>query len=199
MRLEFIESAVRVVARDGLSKTTTKAIAAEAELNEAYIYKCFGSKDDLLSAAFRQEDENFAKIIHEALPIMRLPGFTWKERAFLLWKQSWEFILKKKADCLFYIRYYYSSECRKHAYDDHLQFFRELIEKFRPNFKPDTNIEMLMHQIFDTMLGFAFRVLVGEMENSEATTRLTFEQIYSFVVPNVRPEILGEEDREETV
>lgn len=33
----FIESAVRVVARDGLDKTTTKAIAADAGLNEAFM------------------------------------------------------------------------------------------------------------------------------------------------------------------
>lgn len=38
MRQVFIDSAVRVVARDGLEKTTTKAIASEAKLNEAYIY-----------------------------------------------------------------------------------------------------------------------------------------------------------------
>ena len=43
----FIDSAVRVVARDGMEKATTKAIAAEAKLNEAYIYKCFPSKDEL--------------------------------------------------------------------------------------------------------------------------------------------------------
>ena len=36
-RQVFIDSAVRVVARDGLEKTTTKAIASEAKLNEAYI------------------------------------------------------------------------------------------------------------------------------------------------------------------
>lgn len=38
MRQVFIDSAVRVVARDGMEKTTTKAIASEAKLNEAYIY-----------------------------------------------------------------------------------------------------------------------------------------------------------------
>lgn len=38
MRQVFIDSAVRVVARDGLEKTTTKAIASEAKLNEAYIF-----------------------------------------------------------------------------------------------------------------------------------------------------------------
>lgn len=46
----FIEGTVRVVARDGLDKTTTKAIATEAGLSEAYIYRCFESKEALLCA-----------------------------------------------------------------------------------------------------------------------------------------------------
>lgn len=51
MRQVFIDSAVRVVARDGLEKTTTKAIASEAKLNEAYIYKCFSGKDEMTCSA----------------------------------------------------------------------------------------------------------------------------------------------------
>lgn len=62
MRQVFIDSAVRVVAQDGLEKTTTKAIASEAKLNEAYIYKCFSSEDDLLSAALHMEDVNFVNL-----------------------------------------------------------------------------------------------------------------------------------------
>ena len=65
MRQVFIDSAVRVVARDGLEKTTTKAIASEAKLNEAYIYKCFSGKDDLLSAALHMEDVNFANLLQK--------------------------------------------------------------------------------------------------------------------------------------
>lgn len=45
----FPESAVRVIARDGLVRATTKA-----GLNDI---KCCNSKDALLSAAFCQEDE----------------------------------------------------------------------------------------------------------------------------------------------
>ena len=63
MRQSFIDSAIRIVARDGMEKTTTKAIAAEAKLNEAYIYKCFSGKDELLSAALHMEDENFANLL----------------------------------------------------------------------------------------------------------------------------------------
>lgn len=82
MRQVFIDSAVRVVARDGLEKTTTKAIASEAKLNEAYIYKCFSGKDDLLSAALHMEDVNFANLLQKTLPVMHMPGLSWKERAY---------------------------------------------------------------------------------------------------------------------
>ncbi len=188
MKQAFMESAVRVAARDGLDKTTTKAIAAEAGLNEAYIYKCFNGKDELLSEAFHMEDGRFAVLLREALPVMRMRGFTWKERAFLLWKRSWDFVLDKAADCIFYIRYYYTADFQTYAYDAHLKHLHALIEKIRPAFKQDANVDMLVRQIFDTMLAFAARVLNGEMENSEATTEWVFEQIYSFVVPSIRPE-----------
>lgn len=97
MRQVFIDSAVRVVARDGMEKTTTKAIASEAKLNEAYIYKCFSGKDDLLSAALHMEDVNFANLLQKTLPIMHMPGLSWKERAYILWKKSWDLILSKPA------------------------------------------------------------------------------------------------------
>ena len=189
----FIDSAVRVVARDGMEKATTKAIAAEAKLNEAYIYKCFPSKDELLSEAFQMEDVNFANLLQKTLPIMHMPGLSWKERAYILWKKSWEFILSKPADCIFYIRYYYSASCRAHAYDVHLACYKPLIERAGKAFRPGTNMDMLIHQIFSTMLFFASRVLNGELENSEATTQWAFEQIYSFVVPHVKAEVLEEE------
>ena len=195
MRQSFIDSAIRIVARDGMEKTTTKAIAAEAKLNEAYIYKCFSGKDELLSAALHMEDENFANLLQKTLPIMHMQGFSWKERAYILWKKSWDFILKEPADCIFYIRYYYSASCRIHAYETHLACFKPLIEKASKSFKPATNMDMLIHQIFSTMLFFASRVLGGELENSEETTAWAFEQIYSFVVPNVKDEVLEEEGR----
>ena len=51
-------------------------------------------------------------------------------------------------------------------------------------------LNMLLHQVFDTMLSFAARVLGGEMPDDDAATQWAFEQIYSFVVPNVREELL---------
>ena len=160
----FIEGTVRVVARDGLDKTTTKAIATEAGLSEAYI------KQNLVG--------------------MHIQNAPWKDRAFQLWSASWRFILGRKDDCLFYLRYYYSANCRTYAYEEHLQCFQELFAAVEQTFKPEANVNMLLHQVFDTMLSFAARVLGGEMPDDDATTQWAFEQIYSFVVPNVREELL---------
>lgn len=190
LKSAFIKSAVRVVARDGLEDTTTKAIAAEAKLNEAYIYRCFNSKDELLSTAFQEEDENFARLIKRTLPVLKMEESDFRERAYLLWKAAWDFILANQDDCLFYLRYYYSANFRSYAYDSHLDRFRSLAEQFRKMLKTDVSAEMLLHQIFDTMLSFAARILSGEIKNDAATEKWVFEQMYSFLMPNIRPEIL---------
>lgn len=198
MRQAFINSAVRVVARDGIEKTTTKAIAAEAKLNEAYIYKCFSGKDELLGEALRMEDENFAELLRETLPVMHIDNLSWKVRAFILWKKCWDFILEERDDCIFYIRYYFSASCLGSTHSNHMKSFYPLIEKIGPSFKDGTNMNMLIHQIFSTMLFFAARVMDGDLENNDETTRWTFEQIYSFIVPNVRPELLCKSIERET-
>lgn len=130
------------------------------------------------------EDELAPKTVHD---IQNAP---WKDRAFQLWSASWRFILGRKDDCLFYLRYYYSANCRTYAYEEHLQCFQELFSAVEQTFKPEANVNMLLHQVFDTMLSFAARVLGGEMPDDDATTQWAFEQIYSFVVPNVREELL---------
>lgn len=143
----FIEGTVRVVARDGLDKTTTKAIATEAGLSEAYIYRCFESKEALLCAAFHMEDVAFAYFLKQNLVGMHIQNAPWKDRAFQLWSASWRFILGRKDDCLFYLRYYYSANCRTYAYEEHLQCFQELFAAVEQTFKPEANVNMLLHQL----------------------------------------------------
>ena len=126
----FIEGTVRVVARDGLDKTTTKAIATEAGLSEAYIYRCFESKEALLCAAFHMEDVAFAYFLKQNLVGIHIQNTPWKDRAFQLWSASWRFILGRRDDCLFYLRYYYSANCRTYAYEEHLQCFQGYLQRW---------------------------------------------------------------------
>lgn len=139
VREALLNSTVRIVAQYGLERTTTKLIAADAQINEAYIYRCYDSKDSLLQATFHMEDVCLAEHVRKSLSVMRIRGLNWKERCFLLWKSCWEFILHKPDDCRFYLQYYYSVSCRRHAYDEHLKYFHSLFDEIRPVFRPDTN------------------------------------------------------------
>ena len=199
MKQAFIESTVRVVARNGLEKTSTKAIANEAGLNEAYIYKCFDSKEQLLAETLMDGDEKLYMYLQGAMTVMRIESLSWKERAFLYWENDWKQTLIRKEETLFYIRYYYSASCRKYAYKPHLARFDPMIDSMKAAFRPGTNVSMLMHQVFDTKLMFALRVFFGELEDSEETTRWIFEQIYSFMAPHFLPEFSEKEDRKTAV
>ena len=199
IRQAFIQSAIHVVARQGLVKATTKAIAAAAGLNEAYIYKCFKGKDELLAAALWKLDEGLVRHLSETFPIMRNTTLSWKERCFILWKSSWEFILEKADECLFYLRYYYSSDFRLYAREKHLEYYRAMTSRIGYIFRPGTDIDLVTHQIFETMLFFAAHVMAGDMGNNDITTERTFAQIYSFVAPHFRAELTAEAGKEPVV
>lgn len=51
-RRQLIKATVRVLQRDGADRVTTRAIAAEADAPLASIHYTFGSKDDVVRAAF---------------------------------------------------------------------------------------------------------------------------------------------------
>lgn len=197
IRQAFIQSAIHVVAQQGLVKATTKAIAAAAGLNEAYIYKCFRGKDELFAAALWKLDEGLSNHLSETFPIMRDESLSWRERCFRLWQSSWAFILQKDDEVLFYLRYYYSSDFRPNARERHLWYYRALRSRIEFVFRPGSDIDMITHQMFETLLSFAAHVMAGDMPNDETTTERTFAQIYSFVAPHFRAELTAEAGKEQ--
>ena len=76
----LLDAVVRVAARDGLDRTTTKLIAAEVPCNEVYIYRNFGSKDGLLQAAFNRTDMRFVQTVLKNLDVMD-PASRWSSAA----------------------------------------------------------------------------------------------------------------------
>ena len=113
----FIRSAIRVIAQKGLVKATTKAIAADAGLNEAYIYKCFKGKDELLAEALHDRDEGLAVFLRREFPNVLAETSPWRDRCFHLWEKTWKFILDKRDDCIFYLRYYSSPDFYAYEHD----------------------------------------------------------------------------------
>ena len=66
----LIEATIKVIAAEGMDKTTTKVIAKEAGLFETYIYQYFSSKENLLAETFDALD---SELLHK-LPEVEAAG-----------------------------------------------------------------------------------------------------------------------------
>lgn len=151
--------------------------------------KCFKGKDELLAEALHYEDERLAVLLRREFPNVLAETSPWRDRCFHLWEKTWKFILDERDNCIFYLRYYSSPDFYAYERDRQQRYYHALTHRIAYLFRPETDLDMLMHQIFETMLAFAAHVMTGDMENNDLTTERTFEQIYSFIAPHFRAEL----------
>ena len=75
-----MDSSIKVEAREGLDKLTTRSIASECDLHDAYIYRYFIDKDDLLKKAFLREDRVLTEKIMSNAGVFEMEGLSFRER-----------------------------------------------------------------------------------------------------------------------
>jgi AcrR family transcriptional regulator len=68
-RTDILAAAIRVLAREGVAETTTRMIAAEAQVNQATLRYYFGSKDDLLLAVLQEMMRRTHEVVMAAAPL----------------------------------------------------------------------------------------------------------------------------------
>ncbi|NNN35269.1 TetR family transcriptional regulator [Streptomyces sp. S3(2020)] len=66
-RRQLTEAAIRAMARDGVAKTTTRSIAAEAGVSLSVFHYCFDSKQELIEAVITTITDHYVTIVKEAL------------------------------------------------------------------------------------------------------------------------------------
>lgn len=88
-RLQFVRSAARVIAHDGLAAATTRRIAAEAEAPLASLHYCFRSKDELLQEVYYYLSRDYA----QALPPVAVAGAGLKAVVRAHARRVWERML----------------------------------------------------------------------------------------------------------
>ena len=178
IRTALMDSTVKIVARDGLDKLTTRSIASECGLHDTYIYRYFLDKEDLLMRTFLREDKALTNHMLEQIRGADLEGTHFREKLELIWIPTWRLLIENPEMCKFYVRYYYST-----YFEDATEEFRhenrEIMDVFKKFFDADFDVEMLYHYNIDTMLHMAMRVAIGEMENNEELEKEVFELIYS--------------------
>ncbi len=185
-RKKLIEGTIRVIARDGLEKVTTKSIGVETSINEAYIYRCFGSKEELLAASFDVLDEElFAKTM-QYIEVMYNQGIEFEMRCRFYFYAVWSFLLGSHDKCLAYIRYFYSPQFTKYSAEAHEKRFLPLVAKFKDAFKEDANVWLILNHILNVMLDFAFKVHIGQMPKEDNYAEHIFRVTYASIAQYFR-------------
>ena len=185
IRLALKEATVRVVARDGLDKTTTKSIALEAGVNEVYIYRLFAGKEDLLHATFKMLDQELADVILHHLPLMEHTEIRIEDRCRSLFYFVWEFLLDGKEKCFCFMRYYYSPYFQKLSYEEHKKIYSPVLEQFKPAFWAGTDAWLMLNFILDFMLCSATKVYQGQISKTNAAADQVYQVIYSAMEPQL--------------
>lgn len=183
----LLDAVVRVAARDGLDRTTTKLIAAEVPCNEVYIYRNFGSKDGLLQAAFNRTDMRFVQTVLKNLDVMDKPGQPLEQRCRALWEPVWRFCLAQPDDTRFYLRYYYSAQFLASAHELHHRNYQQLQARLSRYFVSSHDSWLLMAHIFETILSFVSHVLCGDLQDTPELDEQVFNLIFRTLQPYMLP------------
>lgn len=181
MRETLIARTVKVIANEGLDKTTTKAITTGTGINEAYIYRYFSDKEDLLSKAFdKLDDELFAKTMQH-VEVMYVQGMEYEMRCRFYFAAVWKFLLENRDDCLAFVRYFYSPYFTKYSAETHKRCFAPLVKKFKDAFIDEADVWMILNHILNVMLDFAVKVHNGQMSSDDDYSEHVFRVIYASV------------------
>ena len=192
IREALIENTIHLIAEGGFEKATTRNIAQYGNhdlgvtLNDAHIYRIFGSKEALYGEAFaRLNDELFAFMCRgfDKVDFVNKPI---KGELHRLFVNLWNFVLAKEPRTRAFTRYYYSIYLKEASLRRHREAFDVVAGRMKAIFKEEADVNAIMHNILTSILGFAVRVFNGDILNSESNTEHIFNVLYSSLVPYLK-------------
>ena len=181
LRRGLIEGTIHVVARDGLDKASTKQIGIATSINEAYIYRCFKDKEDMLAKAFDVLDEELNAKLMKHISIMYAHDMDFELRCRVFFSAIWQFLITNKEKCLAYVRYYYSPYFSKNSAAIHKARYEPLVEKCKDAFLEEADVWMILNHILNVMLDFAVKVHNNQMPDEDIYAEHVFRVLYRSV------------------
>lgn len=178
---DLIESTVKVIARDGFDKASTRNIAGECGIADAYIYVHFKNKGDLFSKAFQKEDTALAREGKKYLPILSQPGITNEDRLYFLFSKTWMHLIAHPDSCRFFVQYYYSPYYAKYSAQEHLDRWTPVLEQMKVLFQPETDMRALLRPVLSTMLGQAIKAAADTSTDKDSIARNNYVLVFGML------------------
>jgi AcrR family transcriptional regulator len=177
-RERLIHGTIRVIARDGLDRATTKNISLETGINETYIYRCFDDKTDLFVKVFSILDRELIDVLMDNVYVMNDSEVPLRERFRILYSRLWEFLLGNEDKCKCYVTYYYSPYLKNYSYREHLANYKVAVQKISVVFKEEANVLILLNHALHVLLDLSINVYDGVLPDNDDTEEHVFRLIY---------------------
>ena len=198
IRADLVKNTIRMIGEGGFEKATTRAVVRVHDqeprpykLNEAHIYRVFGSQEKLYEAAFTTlEEELFAVVRESFAELIAHENADGKTRLRILFRRIWELLLRDENRCRCYVRYYYSVYFAGDSLRAHRKLLAGCRDLFAVMFKEESDVVSLMHTTFMTLIDFAVRVYNRDLLDNEENIYHIYLLVYTSLTPYLKPEYL---------
>ena len=164
----LIHNAIYLIAKGGFEKATIKELTTCGgnlpgfKMNDVYIYRLFGSKENLYEAAFARLDSelfyNLRRSFKAANEYAAKESLGLKSAMLKFMELAWDFLMNDEERCRCYVRFYYSIYFTGEVAEAHRELYSGIISEISYAFKEEADVVSIANSIFITMFEFAIRV-----------------------------------------
>ena len=180
----LISNAIKLIAKGGFEMATTQELThyggdlPDIKMNEVYIYRIFGSKEELFREVFKFLDNELYEAFEKGFNSLKDADVSPKEKIIKFLEGAWRFVLKNEDRCRCYVRYYYSIYFKGESSEYHKKLFKGVISEMAPAFKDEADVGAILHSVFTALFDFAIRVYNGDLEDNEINRPHIFNVLY---------------------
>ena len=186
MRQALINSTIHTIAEVGIDHATTKLLAKNAGLNEVYIYRIFGGKEQLFKETFTHIDKEFASTMLKIVPNVYRKDLDVRSRFREIFSELWKYSLQDKERCSFFIRYYYSRCYTKAVSEERKETYANVLNKFSLVFVYSADTWWYFNHIMDVIFSSAVKVLREEIPDNAETEEKIFSLLFAVLEPHLK-------------
>ncbi|MEU8620563.1 TetR family transcriptional regulator C-terminal domain-containing protein [Streptomyces sp. NPDC048623] len=186
-RRQLVEAAVRVMARDGVARATTRAICAEAEVSLSVFHYCFDSKQELLEAAIGSITGSYVARVMSAVE----PRATLRETVRDALGSYWDHVTDRPAEHMLtyeLTQYALREEGFEHLaraqYERYVASAAVLVEQVCAvrGVTPKVSVDLIARVLAATIDGLTLQYLVlGDDRAAEALLDVTADQLVALI------------------
>lgn len=181
-RQRLLDGVVNVVAQDGMSGLSMRAVADYAGEKEMYLYRFFDSKTTMLSETFLRSDRDIVdKIVSEYAEIKDV-NLPFRDRLNRLLDNCWQYAIEARDTGVFYVRYYYSKFLTPAIRARHDANLSEVADAVRSQFPITTDVDYLVNFLFTAFLARFMDFSSGAIEDNEKTRNQFYRMLCKIIV-----------------